>query len=312
MRVLTVCREIPSNSALHNYSIAEFIYEQNQALATLGVLFDYYLIKSGGLKNYIKEMHKFDSYLIEKEYIYDIIHAHGGHIGSLVNTQRKIPVVTTYHGSDINNPKNRLVSLTSLLFSKVNIFVSPEIFYKVKRIAREIIIPCGVDFNNFMPLEKLECRKKLGFKESEKIILFAGRQERKEKNYNLAREAAMIANIDTLIELKDYSREEVNQLLNACDLLLLTSISEGSPQVIKEAMACNCPIITTDVGDIRKVIDETDGCYITSFEPEDIAEKIKLALEFNRRTNGREKISHFDNKLIAKRVYKLYQQIVKD
>jgi teichuronic acid biosynthesis glycosyltransferase TuaC len=66
-------------------------------------------------------------------------------------------------------------------------------------------------------------------------------------------------------------------LLNAADLLLLTSLTEGSPQVIKEAMACNCPIVATDVGDIREIIGYTDGCYITTFKPSDVAVKIQAA-----------------------------------
>ncbi len=99
-------------------------------------------------------------------------------------------------------------------------------------------------------------------------------------------------------------------MLNASNLLLLTSFSEGSPQIIKEAMACNCPIVATDVGDIKEVIGNTEGCYITSFNPDDVAAKIKLALDFNKRTNGREKIKPFDNELIAKKIYKIYTRII--
>lgn len=310
MRVLTVCREAPLNLTIHKHSIAEFIFEQNKALEKFGVDYDYYLIKQGGYIGYLKEVNNFHFFLKEKKYNYDIIHAHGGHIGSLVNTQRKIPVVTTYHGSDINNQISRLTSLISLLFSNSNIFVSTKLFKKVKKYARGTVIPCGVDFNIFKPLDKVECRKNLGFNENEKIVLFAGRKERREKNYKLAKEAAYIANVDNLVELKDFTREEVNLLLNASELLLLTSISEGSPQVIKEAMSCNCPIVTTDVGDIRQIISETAGCYITSFNPSDVADKIKLALQFHKRTNGREVIKHLDNQIIAKKIVDIYQTVI--
>ena len=79
--------------------------------------------------------------------------------------------------------------------------------------------------------------------------------------------------------------------------MILTSFSEGSPQIIKESMACNCPIVSTDVGDVRDVIGETEGCYICSYDPKDVADKIKLALTYSEekgRTNGRKRIIELD------------------
>lgn len=310
MRVLTVCREAPLNLTIHNHSIAEFIFEQNKAVEHFGVHYDYYLIKKGGIRGYIEEIKNFHFFLKENNYSYDIIHAHGGHIGSLVNTQRRIPVITTYHGSDINNRVTRLISIAAIILSRINIFVSKKIYLKGHKFTREIVIPCGVDFSNFQPLDKTTCRKKLGLSNKKKIALFAGRRERKEKNFKLAEVAAGIACVENLIELKDYTREEVNLLLNACDVLLLTSVSEGSPQVIKEAMACNCPIVSTDVGDIKEIISNTEGCYITSFNPSDVAEKIKLALICNKRTNGRDSIKYLDNQIIADQIVGLYKKAI--
>lgn len=143
-----------------------------------------------------------------------------------------------------------------------------------------------------------------------KYILFSSGFDRPVKNPDLAFEALKkVTENCQLIELKDKTREQVNLLLNASDALLLTSSSEGSPQVIKEAMASNCPIVTTDVGDIKEVIRNTEGCYITSFEPDDIAEKINLAISFNKRTNGRDKINHFDNNKIAEKVFDIYKLV---
>lgn len=311
LRVLTFCRESQSNSDIHGYPIAEFIFEQNKALESLGVNFDYYLIRKGGFRGYLKEVYNFRLYLKKKLFDYDIVHAHGGHIGVLANSQRRIPVITTYHGSDLNNPINRLISLNAVKYSKENIFVSKELLSKVKNVFNNNVIPCGVDFDIFQPVDKVKCRNEIGFDTNEKIILFAGQRERKEKNYELAKEAADVANIHNLFELKGYVRKEVNLLLNACDLLLLTSISEGSPQVIKEAMACNCPIVATDVGDIGQIISDTEGCFITSFDPVDVAKKIKLALQFNKRTNGRELIKHLDNQVIAKKILETYQKAIR-
>jgi len=105
-------------------------------------------------------------------------------------------------------------------------------------------------------------------------------------------------------------QEEVNLFYNAADVLLLTSFHEGSPNVIKEAMACNCPIVSTDVGDVRDIIENTEGCYITTFQPEDIADKIKRALEYGQRTKGRENIKHLDINTVAQRIIKVYKTVL--
>ncbi len=93
---------------------------------------------------------------------------------------------------------------------------------------------------------------------------------------------------------------------------MLTSYNEGSPNVIKEAMACNMPIVSTNVGDVKEVVGKTKGCYITSFEPEDVAEKIKLALEFGKRTIGRDDIKHLESSVIAKKIINVYKSVLKD
>ena len=121
--------------------------------------------------------------------------------------------------------------------------------------------------------------------------------------------------MDSLILLElseEYKRHEVNFLLNACDLLLMTSIREGSPQVIKEAMACNCPIVSTEVGDVKDIIGNTKGCFITSHDPIDVAKKIQLALDFGKRTNAREKIKHLDINIIADKINNIYKEVVRN
>jgi len=149
-------------------------------------------------------------------------------------------------------------------------------------------------------------------KENEKkYILFSSNFKRIEKNSSLAFSAVDMLKMDCeLIELDNRKREEVNLLLNACNLFLLTSTSEGSPQVIKEAMACNRPIVATDVGDIRELIGDTEGCYLTSFDPDDVAKKIKMALQFEKSIQASERIKSFDNNIISKKVFDIYQKVI--
>lgn len=99
---------------------------------------------------------------------------------------------------------------------------------------------------------------------------------------------------------------------NAADVVLLTSLWEGSPNAIKEAMACNCPVVSTDVGDVREVIGNTEGCYISSFEPRDVAKKIQMALDFSKRTNGKQSIIELglDSKTVANKIINIYTKVI--
>ena len=95
--------------------------------------------------------------------------------------------------------------------------------------------------------------------------------------------------------------------------MVLTSFHEGSPNVIKEAMACNCPIVATNVGDVEFIIGDTKGCYISDFDANDVAEKIKLALEFGKKTEGRNRIIEFglDSRSVARKIIRVYKQVLK-
>jgi teichuronic acid biosynthesis glycosyltransferase TuaC len=118
-----------------------------------------------------------------------------------------------------------------------------------------------------------------------------------------------------LIAVHLIEHELLKYYYNAADLLLLTSYHEGSPNVIKEAMACNCPIVSTDVGDVRWVIGDIKGCYLTSFDVVDVSEKILMALEYsavNGSTNGRDRIIELglDSASVAKKIINIYEQLI--
>ena len=98
-------------------------------------------------------------------------------------------------------------------------------------------------------------------------------------------------------------------MLNAADVLLLTSFTEGSPQIIKEALACNCPVVSVDVGDVRERLINVDKSYVTSRSSEDIASKIDLCLSNKNRSNGRNKIQSFENRNLVKDIINIYKKI---
>ena len=300
MKVLIVCRKNPG--------ISPFITEQADAIKDKGIDLQYFFIQGKGLKAYMNSY----SHLKKQIAVFkpDVIHAHYGLSGLFANLQRSVPLVTTFHGGDINYWKSRPFSLIAVNLSRYNIFVSFKLARKAHARKNYTVQPCGVDLATFKPIDKKLARQKLKLSPDQTYILFAASFNNWIKNIALARAAIEKTDHDIhLIELKAYTRKEVNLLLNACDLVFMTSFMEGSPQIIKEAMACNCPIVSTNVGSVEEIIDHTAGCFLTSFDPEDVSEKLKLAIDFGRRTNGSEKVAYFDNELIAERIISVYKLV---
>jgi len=310
MKVLTVCSGNPEGNHFSFEIERVFIHEQILEIKNRGMDVDVFFIEGKEAKGYLKNL-KFLKSKIRKGN-YDLVHAHFGLSGLLSAMQRIKPVVVTFHGSDINVFKTNLFSSVACYLSKWRIFVSSNLFKKmfIKPKNRYSVIPCGVDFEIFYPVDKKKARNILALNNHEKYIMFASTFSNKVKNYPLAKKAVDLIGKINLLELKDRSRYEVNLLLNAVDLLLMTSYSEGSPQVIKEAMASNCPIVSTNVGDVRELIENTEGCYITTFNPKDVADKISMAFDYNNRTNGREKIKHLENSIIANKIIEVYAKVV--
>jgi glycosyltransferase involved in cell wall biosynthesis len=303
MRILIVCSK---NSG----RIAPFIEDQVEALVNSGLICDYFTIQGKGIKGYLKNRSSF----IKKvnEFKPDLIHAHYGLSGLLANTQRSTPVVTTYHGSDINLQSIFILSRLNMFLSAFNIFVSQKNIDKSNQNRNFALIPCGVDTNLFYPLDKLESRMYFGFDPNEKIVLFAGAFNNNVKNPELAQKAISKLSSVRLLELKGYSRSEVAMLINAVDLCLMTSHTEGSPQFIKEAMACNCPIVSVPVGDVPEVIEGVEGCFLSSYNEIELSEKVKLAIEYGKKTNARQRIIElrWDSKLVATKISHIYKIVL--
>ena len=301
MKVLIVCRK--------KHGASPFITEQVDAMAAKGIEFEYFFIRGKGIKSYISSFSEFKKHI--NSYKPNVIHAHYGLSGFFANWQRAVPVVTTYHGGDINYDKARPFSKLAARLSKYNIYVSQKLASKAGAKKKFMVQPCGINLKVFYPVEKILAREKLNLKPRQTYVLFSSSFTNRIKNVALAKEAVEKTekNIQ-LIELKGYSREEVSLLLNACDVALLTSFMEGSPQFIKEAMACNCPIVSTNVGSVEEIIDGTEGCYLTGFEADDVSKKLKQAIAFSKRINGHQKIIHLDNDIIAERTILIYKSIL--
>lgn len=291
-----------------------FVKEQAEALRQIGCEVDFFGVCGHGIGGYLRNRR---ALLVKiKSFGPDVVHAHYGLSGLLANLQRSVPVITTYHGSDINLPQVRPFSRLAMRLSTWNIFVSARSWQLAgcagKRKAS--LLPCGVDMSNFTSRSYEQAREALGWPLAEKKILFAGAFDNEVKNAPLAQEAMRHVFAASLVELKGYSRLDIANLFYAADALLLTSFTEGSPQVVKEAMACGCPIVSVDVGDVAERLQQVSHCTIVPRSPLAIAKELNAILENPCRTNGREILLRMglDNTSIALKLMELYTHITKN
>ena len=293
MRVLIV-------ASYNRQRFAPFVTEQAEALQQAGCSVEWFGVQRKGLCGYLQERARLKATI--RACRPDSIHAHYGLSGLLANmATRSVPVVTTFHGSDINEPSVRWLSRIAMRLSAWNIFVSKSLMSTAHATSRSSVIPCGVTLTD----DEWQCPDK-------KRVLFAGAFDNAVKDVALAFEA--MCGIDAeLIELKDFTRSEVNDLLCSVSCLLMTSKSEGSPQIVKEALACGCPIVSVDVGDVRERTEGVNGCFVVSRDPKAITAALKQALACTEKTNGRKKIltDGLTNDCVAKKIMEVYERVVR-
>jgi teichuronic acid biosynthesis glycosyltransferase TuaC len=313
-------------SSTNSGQVSPFVSEQVESVKKLGVEFEYYNVEGHGTVGYLKNVIPLRKKI--KFYQPDLIHAHYGLSGMLsLLAKGKVPLITTFHGNDINvlHPLKKLKFNWNKILSRIvyslgthSIFVTQDIANQINANSiRTDVIPCQVNLDTFYPIEKSVARKELKLSKSMRYVLFSSSFKTPIKNYPLAEQVCSHFDNLKLIELAGFSRSEVNLLLNACDLVLLTSFNEGSNQFIKEAMACGCPIVSTKVGDIEWIFGNSDGCYLTGFEVEDVIRNINKALEFSlkkERTKGRDRIIELklDAGSISGRVFDIYKKSMKN
>jgi len=273
------------------------IQNQGDALVSEGVIVDYFLIKGKGIKGYLRNVMPLRKYL--KEHKYDAIHAHyslSAFVASLAGIK---PLVVSLMGSDVKAAGwyKFIIRLFAWLFRWKAIIVKSNDMYRSLGIKRAIIIPNGVNMERFQPMDKTECQLRLGWQTANTIshILFPAASSRPEKDYPLAEAATKLAIINHQSEIVLHAFDntpntETPYWYNAADVVLMTSKWEGSPNVIKEAMACSRPIVAVNVGDIAERTSGVEGCYVAQTrDPEELASLIEKALTFTQ-TKGRERI----------------------
>lgn len=320
MKVLFVC------SGNAKSGISPIVSTQGESLRKKAIELEYYPVKGHGFSGYLRSAVKLHRHL--KENRYDVLHAHYALSGWVcVFADSQTPIVISLMGDDAYGtydekghvrPMSYLLIIGAKLLQPLvaAIIVKAENIYRTvwrKRIAE--IIPNGVDLDLFNEMDKYKAREILNLPKEKILVTFLGNPSEPRKNIDLASKALAYAGMsDALYVPFPVEHERVPVILAATDIMLSTSTAEGSSNLIKEAMSCGCPIVATDTGDASWVLAGTEGCFITRFDPEEVAEKIRLALKFamvHGRTRGRERIKELglDLEATADKIIAVYAKV---
>jgi glycosyltransferase involved in cell wall biosynthesis len=302
-----------------------YVKREVDALRDIGVEVDVMVVE--GWRNrleYLRAYPKLRRRLSETRY--DVIHAYYGLSGLIAALQSRLPFVVTFCGDDALGTRGRNGRVTP--FSKLLVRASLRAAAKAAAITVKTqqmkdlfppdsdvtVIPSGVDLRTFRPLDRASCCRELGLPEDTLKILFLGDTSLPVKNFPLARKAVDLLEqrgLDvTLMTATNVSEKSIVLHMNACDCLLITSLSEGSPNVAVESLACNLPIVSVEVGDVPELTRGIDGCHLASRDPASLADALEAALKKRERIHGAERVAGLDLSRVALRILETYRKAV--
>ncbi len=255
---------------------------------------------------------------------FDIAHGHYGLWCLAARLQWRTPVVASFLGDDLFGTlmSNGSYSKKSLFVAHVSrwlcylvdaVIVKSEDMKKAASGDNIFVIPNGVDFALFRPIPRAEARTILSWDQDRYYVLFGNDPKRIVKNFPLAQAAVerlrsrgMAAE---LVVANGLPQTKVVHYINASNALILPSVYEGSPNIVKEAMACNVPVIATNVGDVSQVVGRTKGCAVCPGNPDTLAAALEEALLHTEPTTGRTDIMHLECSVVARQIIGVYQRV---
>lgn len=308
MKVLLLTNMYPSDE--HVWS-GIFVREQMEDLLALGVDMELMVIEGRRNRvNYLRGLRELRARLARTRV--DLVHAHYGLSGAVALSQRKVPVVTTFHGGDIHV---RWQSMVSWIVARrsVPIFVS-EVGRRALSKREGVVIPTGVDIERFRPRSIRAARDVLGWSQNSRYVLFPGARRDPIKCIRLFEDTVEVARerepgLQTAY-LEDLSRDEVATVMNAADVTLLTSKNEGSPVAVRESLAATTPVVSVSVGDMSSLLADLPGCAVEAREPGRLAERVLEALRVGKHSELRNRAAETSRERAAERILAVYREVV--
>jgi teichuronic acid biosynthesis glycosyltransferase TuaC len=323
MRVLVMTAIWPT---AEHPELGSFVRSQVKALRDFGIDVGVLVLQGRCRKLiYFKGVPQLRSRLRHERF--DVVHAHYSYVGVVARTQWRVPIVLTYHGSDLQGAPDsngryplseRVLAAGGRAFAELVDAVIVQNDEMAQRLRRSDahVIPHEVDLSLFTPIDRNKARAELGLDPGRPYVLFAASPYKPNKNFPLARAAIEIVrethpNVELVVVHRD-PQPRLALYMSACDVLVFPSRMEGSPNIIKQAMACNLPIVASGAGDIPQLLGGTEGCHVAGFSAYDFADLLTAELDRRRRTHGRDSMARFAPELVAPRLVSVYEQTLRE
>lgn len=329
MRVLVVTNQFPIPSR-PSYGI--FVAEQVRSLRSAGLQVDVLFFNPKKTRlNYGLSLPRVIRALRSSRY--DIVHTHHTYSMVLVDVARRlagprVPVVLTNHEEEVTDreKKTRTWRPTSQLRHSLLlkrfvarradfvVFVSDQMATLFSSNVPHEVIPCGVDLTKFRPLDRSLCRGRLSVPDDAVVIFFPASPQAEGKRFALAEAAYRIVRErhphSLLLTAGAISHDLMPIYYNAADVVLQASFYEASPTVVKEALACEVPLVSTDSGDTRETVKGVPYCFVCADDPFELANHALMCLG-HRAVGGRQQLLSKDLGLeqIAQKLIRVYQQV---
>ena len=323
MRVLMITTEWPRVP----WGTAQFIVRQATSLREAGVDVEVFAFQGKrNPLNYASAWLEVRRRLSHEHF--DLVHAQFGQ-SALLALPKRVPLVVTFRGDDLqgildDRDCRRLTAAGRFLRgfcrwaahrADAVIVVSAHMQGYLQNGTPVHVVPSGIDFELFRPLPQAPARARLGLPVDERLVLFVGNPELARKRYSLAQSAVALlppTPPTRLVVGWHVSHTQIPDYMAACDALVFTSLQEGSPNAVKEALACNLPVVSVPVGDVAERLRGVDGCELCADDrPETIAAALARVLARGRRVAGRSAVCHLDERLLTERVIGIYQAALK-
>ena len=317
MRVLMVTCEWPT--AEYPYT-SPFVVRQVAFLRRAGIEVEVFAFR--GAKNplnYLRAWCQIRKRLRRESY--DLVHAQWGQSAITVLPTR-LPLVVTFRGGEGegivgSNGKYTLLgvilrAVSSLVARRADELVVVSSHMKGYLPGRRVhVVPSGLDFSTIPLVPTDVARTQLGLPAGKRLVLFVGNPEEARKRHALAR--AVVSRLDPRLEAElvtawEITHDQIPLYMCACDALLFTSMFEGSPNVVKEALACNLPVVSVEVGDVRERLEGVDGCVVCpGADPDQLAAALTTILQRGRLVDGRNSVQSLAEEVLTGRIVEIYR-----